>query len=379
MKILFITHNSSRSGAPYVLLQFLVWLRNHRASIHISVLDMSEGALQERFKVVADDYYTFSKPVHQNVSFFQKVYVKLFSNAREDHKTQVINLVCQESYDLVYANTVKAVPLVLSIKERFGKAKIVAHIHELTTVIKLLVPNFRELASGIDQFISVSEMVGKELSTTWGIPREKIIQVHPFSDIIEKINTNSSKDSFTVIASGKVDWRKGSDVFIQVARYVHKMHPDLPIVFEWIGAISYKDSTIITQEIIKLGLENHVFFKGELENPVSSYNKADVFLMCSREDPFPLVCIEMGQLKKPIICFENAVGTTEILKKGGGKIVPYLDIEAMAEALLEYYNNRTLVEKDGVRAAELFSEFTAENQCPKLFAVIEAAVKDAKV
>lgn len=59
--------------------------------------------------------------------------------------------------------------------------------------------------------------------------------------------------------------------------------------------------------------------------------------MTSREDPFPLVSIEVGLLGKPIISFEKAVGTNEILQDAGGFIVPYLSIEDMAQKALLYY------------------------------------------
>src|SRR5690606_10497838 len=124
--------------------------------------------------------------------------------------------------------------------------------------------------------------------------------------------------------SGLVDWRKGYDVFIQVARYIKKQRPELDIQFTWVGSISKTNRIIIEEDLLKLGLKETVSFVEELSNPYNVYNSFDVFLMCSREDPFPLVCIEMGMLLKPIICFEKATGTAEIISKGGGEIVAYL-------------------------------------------------------
>ena len=44
----------------------------------------------------------------------------------------------------------------------------------------------------------------------------------------------------------------------------------------------------------------------------------------------------------PIICFEKATGTSEVLSKGGGFVVPYLDIYEMAKKIIKYYENKDL-------------------------------------
>jgi glycosyltransferase involved in cell wall biosynthesis len=95
-------------------------------------------------------------------------------------------------------------------------------------------------------------------------------------------------------------------------------------------------------------------------------------LLTSREDPFPLVCIETANLSKPIICFEKASGTTEIVSQGGGFIVPYLDVEAMAEKIILYYEDENKRIIDGKKANELFDAFTLDKigsqLCEKIMA-----------
>ncbi len=108
-------------------------------------------------------------------------------------------------------------------------------------------------------------------------------------------------------------------------------------------------------------------FLGEREDPVNVIKDFDLFLLTSREDPFPLAAIEMAMLGKPVICFEGATGTEEILKLGGGEIVPYLDTREMALRVIEYYEDPHKLRADGNKAMELFAAFTPENMCPKIF------------
>jgi glycosyltransferase involved in cell wall biosynthesis len=74
----------------------------------------------------------------------------------------------------------------------------------------------------------------------------------------------------------------------------------------------------------------------------------------------------------PIICFEEATGIAEVLVDGGGFIVPYLDIVAMAEKLVLYYKDTSLRNKDGYLNKVNFSKFTTENMGKKIFNCIES-------
>jgi glycosyltransferase involved in cell wall biosynthesis len=80
-------------------------------------------------------------------------------------------------------------------------------------------------------------------------------------------------------------------------------------------------------------------------------------------------------LRKPIISFEKAVGTNEILSGAGGFVVPYLDIETMADKIIKYYNNPDLVKSHGELNEKAFSQFTPEIICPQLFEIITSQNK----
>ncbi len=151
-----------------------------------------------------------------------------------------------------------------------------------------------------------------------------------------------------------------------MAKNIAQNFSDAKIKFVWVGNMG-NDEHIIKADIEKMGLEKIVEFVGEQSNPVAYYKNFDVFLLTSREDPFPLVCIEVAQLGKPIICFDKASGTTEVIAKGGGFVVPYLDASTMAEKVMWYYTNPDKAIADGVIAQELFSEFTAEKMIPLLY------------
>jgi glycosyltransferase involved in cell wall biosynthesis len=249
-------------------------------------------------------------------------------------------------------------------------AKFILHLHELNAIIRLMLPDFHNYTVAIDQFITPAKMVRDNLITNWGVSENKIEVVYACAEIQQSQKQNKIDKEFIIGASGTVHWRKGQDIFVQVARYLCQHHAENNFKFVWVGKISETEHIIIEEDLIKLGIKDKVFFIGEVQNPEDYYKDFDVFLMTSREDPFPLVCIELGMIGKPIISFEKAVGTNEVLEKGGGFVVPYLDVETMANKVIEYYNNPVLLAEHGTINKTAFSHFTPELICPQLFSVI---------
>lgn len=357
-----------------VLLNFMKWLERNHKEIEVSVLAIQEGILKEEFKGVCSRFYSLQEINNPpKLTFFQKVFKKLELHKPKVNKSLWSETFKKEHFDIIYSNTILAIPYGDKIKRQQNQANHLAHIHELNAIIKLLLPDFNKYATGIDHMIAASELVKSNLIENWFLPENKITRVYECSVINNTEAIRLNRNVFHVGGSGTVHWRKGCDLFVQVALQVVKHHPDIEIKFTWVGAISEKERTIVEEDIRKSGLQNVVEFIGESTNPSEMYQSFDLFLMTSREDPFPLVAIEAGMLGKPIICFQGATGTEEIIKNGGGKIVPYLDVNAMAEEVIIYYNQPEAVQSDGEFNKQAFSKFTPELICPQYFEVLKKA------
>ena len=368
-KILFISHNASRTGAPLVLLLFLKWLQKEQKQITVDLIFLNGGDLMADFSKVSQNIYDLAK-IKKNKSYIHKVYCYVLK--KMDIKSDsLLKDIAKNKYDIIYANTIVTIPLATKIKGYGNNTpRLVAHIHELNTVINEYLPNFKEFIPHIDQFISVSKMVMKNLNNNWGIDPKINQIVYAFSD--KKIQKDKQNNTcFEVGASGLVHWRKGDDLFIQVANYIKTRYPEVKIKFTWVGQIAEWQRNIIKADLEKANLTDTVFFVGEQKEPENYYKNFDVFLMTSREEPLGVVCIDAGKAGIPIICFENATGTSEILINGGGFIVPYIDIVSMAEKLILYYNDEALRKRDGELNKVNFSIFTPEIMSKKLHTIIE--------
>lgn len=368
-KILFITHDTSRSGAPFVLLYFLKWLKKNYSEVNFSVVTLKGGSLADEFKTITDNFYEIEKYEKKAIGLKEKIKEKIYSKfCHQDinrKKNTLLRKLANGEFDFIYANTVVSIPLACEIKEMNKKNKIVAHIHELNTVIKILLPDLSRYIPKIDGFIAVSNLVKQDLIRTFDIPTGKIKLVYEY---IEPLTISQKNNKiFTVGGCGNVDWRKGYDIFIQVARYIEIYQPRAKIEFVWVGNFTSKEKIVIDADLEKADLQGNVFFVGEQKDREKYFSKFDIFLLPSREDPFPLVALEMGMLGKPIVCFENATGIVEVIKGGGGAIVPYLDVKGMAEQVLYYFDNKNKTEEDGKLAHKVFSHYITENIAPQLF------------
>jgi glycosyltransferase involved in cell wall biosynthesis len=98
--------------------------------------------------------------------------------------------------------------------------------------------------------------------------------------------------------------------------------------------------------------------------------------MVSREDPFPLVCLEAASTGAPIVCFDDAGGTKEFVERDCGFIAPYMDVDAMAGHVLSLLRSEQLRQQLGLRAAEKVRErHTISVAAPKLLKVIERQLR----
>lgn len=363
-RLLFISHDASRTGAPMIVLFLLEWFKKKHDNVIIDTVLINGGSLETDFERLSHKVFNYKSIRKTNKkSFIKSVFNKL---RIKTSKTSFYDKMNENKYDVIYANSVVSVQLANEIKKYTPQSKLIVHIHELENVIKTRVPKFKLYIKNIDKFIVPSNVVKDNLVANYEVASNKIVKIHEFSKLKESEAELIKDDVFRVGACGTISLRKGFDIFIQVAKSVKKKHPDFKIEFIWIGS-NAELMELAKSDIKKLGLENTVHFIGEQTDLMKYFKMFDVFLLTSREDPFPLVCIDVAALSKPIICFNKDVGTAEVLVNGGGHVVDYLNIDEMGEKIINYYNNPNDLINDGKIAKELFSMFTPENLCPIIF------------
>ncbi len=185
-----------------------------------------------------------------------------------------------------------------------------------------------------DKFIAINDTVAQNLNFNFNVTSNKINVISTYTNISTS-DRRSNRNSTCIIGSaGTAEWRKGADLFVQLAKSFTAAYPDTKCKFVWVGRFENKFVELqIKHDIKMLGLENIVQFVGEVEEPVDYFREFDVFTLMSREEPLGLVCIESIQLGVPVICFDHVGGMVEYADRGAAMKVPYLDIPKMASSI----------------------------------------------
>lgn len=351
MKILFVSHDASRTGAPILFLNFIRWFKEN-SDIPFEILLKSGGELEDVFAQLGKCSIYDREPAlwRGRLGTFIK---KRWPFARK--QTQLVDGYRHFGISLIYTNTLTNGDILHQLADL--QCKVITHVHELENYIHSCgKDNLDKVIKYTDHFIAPSHAVKDNLVLNHGIDSSKIDVVYEFlgegiiggselstakADVLTSLSIPGG--SFVVGACGTTDWRKSPDLFVQVAAYVDRHYPAGSICFLWVGgAITWE----LEYDIKKLGLDN-IRFVSHTDKFIDYINCMDVFVLTSRVDPCPLVCLEAASLGKPVICFDGAGGMPEFVEADAGFVAPYLSLEKMAEQIMILYGDRDLLAKLG--------------------------------
>jgi glycosyltransferase involved in cell wall biosynthesis len=366
-KILIITHDTSFSGAPLSLLHIFEWIKNNSTHYQFDVLCLkqSEGLLS-RFKALSCNFFDFSKfSTKIEYPFLDKVksrFIKVDFISEQEKFLQTLS--CQ--YDMIYGNTVLALPVISKLKFNNARLKTILHVHELSTVIAEFAPQINQSKAYVDHFIAASELVKQTLILKYSLPKNCITRVYEATKI-EKMPPINKKSIFSVVMVGGAYWRKGDDLFIQLANLLKNES----IHFYWVGFQSEERKRVNSSDIEKLGIRDNITFIQETDRPHEFMQTMDLFVLTSREDPFPLSVLEAGMLGMPIVCFNQGTGIIELQDLPGVIGVDYLDLKQMANQILFFKSRIENNLFDSEFHCTSFNQFLPENISPHILQVIE--------
>jgi glycosyltransferase involved in cell wall biosynthesis len=223
-------------------------------------------------------------------------------------------------------------------------------VHELAMSVKIYTheKHLNYLLKKTDHLIAVSHAVAnyyvkkynfpeKHVSTFTLIDHDHIDQKLKSiqHDLLEK-TYRIPQDAIVVGGCGNAEWRKGNDIFNWIAkRVIHKTTP-LPVYFVWIGAgPQHEIYELIESDIRLMGLSDRIILVPPTPHALDYINRFDILLLSSREDPYPLVVMEAALQEIPVVCFEDAGGAPELIESDAGFVVPYMDISAASEAIIQ--------------------------------------------
>ena len=376
-RILFIGHEAELTGAPIVLLHLLRWIKKHRPDFHVELLLLRDGQLGQEYEAVAEVHVI---PADRRPAIVIRGTRYLQRKFGIKRKLKVPDLPpITSNYNLVVGNTVASMEYLEYFKTRGMRT--LCWLHEMRSVINSFYPEpgrFLALSKSVDVFVVASAAVEKsmrEYGVTTGT--EQVFEFSEPGPVDEKkvaavrSSLGIPSPAFVVGGSGTVSFRKGTDLFIQIASKLIAEFDD--IYFVWVGGrtgASDSEFETITRQIDQLALDR-LIVTGVQKEPQHYFANMDLFTLTSREDPFPLVCLEAAGLGKPVMCFEDAGGIPEFVGNDAGAVIPFGDLDAFAEEIRAFYHDRDKLNVAGEVAFRKFSaEFSLDTSCRKIVDII---------
>ncbi|APW36070.1 hypothetical protein RD110_01660 [Rhodoferax koreense] len=138
----------------------------------------------------------------------------------------------------------------------------------------------------------------------------------------------------TILSVGRFEDKKGQDVLIDAFAAIAAAHPDADLVLLGASAVG-SNLPALQAQCARLGIANRVlFFPDTPHHEVAGfYQRATVFALPSRQEPFGIAILEAGAFSLPVVA-SRVGGIPEIITEGEhGLLVAPDDAAVLAQAL----------------------------------------------
>lgn len=266
--------------------------------------------------------------------------------------------------DLVHANTMLTLPEA-AVARTLGVATLV-HCHEQ---FDRSLKNRLALRGAT---LLARRVVAVSPSAAAAFPRGSDVAVVPNGvPLPPRKRRRAPSERPVILTAGTICRRKGSDLFVAVARAVRAVAPAAE--FWHAGEPAGGAESSWAADVIREGERSGVRYLGRREDLDRLYEQADVLLFPSRTDPFPLAPLEAMAAGLPVVA-TRVGGIPGQLGRDAGLLAEPEDVEGLTRLTLRLVLDEAQRARIGDRAQKRAErEFSLERQASLLASHYEAA------
>lgn len=301
--LLLVGHDAHANGAQMLLLELARHL-SARADIDVTVLLLGGGSLlpdyQETCPVFVVDKRSDIEPFLEHMAF-----------------------------SMILCNTVVVGDIVDPLR-RCG-ARIVSLVHEMPEFIKerKLQEATRLLIDNSDEVVVASPLVHRGLVDVCGefdtSVRYQPQGVYSLPRCDAEVGTTMrarhaiADDSQVILVVAYADARKGFDRFLDVALAYHQREKGVVgnRTFVWVGARSAQAEHCLAQARERHGSLPDLRLIDFSDDVGAWLSVADVYYLCSREDPYPTAALEAFYAGLPVVAHKDCTGMEDVVAEHG--------------------------------------------------------------
>jgi glycosyltransferase involved in cell wall biosynthesis/GT2 family glycosyltransferase len=342
-RALFVSHETTLSGAPIQLAHLVAWLKTHGWDPSIAAAE--DGPVADKFRA-------------HGIGLFIEPELLI-----DPDYTVLRNLV--PHFDVVVANTIATWQAVQAA--HLENVPVVWYLHETLVGVRLMeaIEILRPSLALADALVSPTRATAEIYQPF----TERSIHVVPYG--IPETNPRAPVPGrpFTFVTIGTYEPRKGQDVLLEAIR---RLDPNLRwrALFQMAGRPLekpfYQQLRAKSESIYNLQL----FGPLDHERSLELLNQAFVAVCPSRDGTMPIVLLEAMSLGKAVICTDVG-GVREWLRDGlNALLVSSEDPAALSAAIARCICDRDLVHALGVAAKQTFADHFTLNRYGEQFAAI---------
>jgi len=349
--LIIVSHNCSRTGAPFVALNLGKALQKYNQT-NVIFLSLAGGDILKDFADIAPLIVLHQREDRtENNPFLQIFFNEISKN------NNILGVVC---------NSVVSAQVIPYLEKADLKYSNI--IHELTDTIKNknYVTQSEYIANYSKNIIFPTRYVEKDFKKEFGCKKANSVILPQGVNLINKLTHDMitvknlfekqfgiSSECKVVLGCGTDFYRKGVDHFFTIAKRITMENKN--IHFIWLGDKDYPFFQSIESELRGESFKNNIHFIESLDSPELLFARSDIFLMTSRVDPFPTVVLDAMNFHTPVIAFKDSGGIFELLEDDNGVIIEEFDIASMQKECLLLLNDNKLHDKYAKNAYQLIS------------------------
>lgn len=334
-RALVVSHEASRTGAPLVAVEVLRALAAEGWST--TLLERCPGPLSPTMRELADR--TMVEPFLRLRSVLRVVPLHPAKALADRIDRWVADRCIRDTdVDLVWCNTALCAPEAAAARRRGLPVVLLGHEEQSWAAASFARARL-DLSDPRLTLLGCSTSVSMSLATLARRSPDEVCTLHPAVDVAAvRAASEPAPDAVpqgpVVLGCGTADHRKGVDVFCAAAAAAAEL--GIAATWLWVGRASEPPAS------------EHVRFVGEVDRPAAWIGAADVVVVPSRWDAFPLVVLEAMALGRPLVV-SDLPGPVEQVGDAA-VVVPVEDPAAIARSVRALLLDRDAAAKLGARA-----------------------------
>ena len=213
--------------------------------------------------------------------------------------------------------------------------------------------------------VALSSLVQDSVVEEYELPAAGIPVILNGIDLSQCIRKDNYavEGNFKILHIGRFSEQKNHVGLLMAFRKFHENHPDSEL---WL--IGDGDLRPVAEEYVREnGLEQAVKFLGLQSNVYGYMHDADVFVLPSNYEGIPMTLIEAMGTGLPVAA-TRVGGIPDMMDADMALLVP-VDVDAVADALEQYYGSEVLRQKNGQAVAARSTQFSAKAMAEKYIQV----------